>query len=98
VEEETLAPFAAMVRHLHLLKRALEREGISAVEESRGGSYVALRVAGVPGPVTCRSNPADEHHPWYWCDNEPLVPAGGINEAREAATKLKQMRALQAAP
>lgn len=98
MEEEALAPFAAMVRRLNLLKRALERDGISAVEESSGGSYVALRIEGVPGPVTCRSNPADGHHPWYWCDNEPLVHAGGINEAREAATKLKQMRAQQTAP
>jgi hypothetical protein len=91
-------PFAQRVRHLNFLKRALERAGITAVEESNGGSYIALQVPGVPTPITCRTNPADAHRHWYYLGSEPVAVADGRVAAHEAVTKLMQISATDAKP
>jgi hypothetical protein len=85
--------FATMARHLNKLKRALSERGITAVEQSSGRSYIALRVAGLPGAITCRTNPADAHHWWYWLDNKPFTPAADAEQATVAATKLQKLLA-----
>jgi hypothetical protein len=78
--------FGQIVRHLQQLKRQLEREGVTAtIDSPKGGTRVTLRVPGVDGDVTCRSNSADANHLWFWLNNEPLTPAGGIDEVRAAA-------------
>jgi hypothetical protein len=93
VPTQPAAPFATMIRHLNLLKRALERQNITVVEQSRGKSYIALRVAGLSSSVTCLTNPDDAHRWWYRYDDELLTPAGDAEQAQTAATKLQELRA-----
>jgi hypothetical protein len=57
-----------------------------------------LRVPGVPGGVTCRTNPADAHHWWYWADNEAFATAHHLAQAREAAEQLLKRRDAATAP
>jgi hypothetical protein len=82
-----------IVRHLQKLKRQLERNDVTAILDTPGGSRVTLHVPGIEGPITCRSNPADAHHPWYWHNNEPLTPAADTTQAREAAIKILELLA-----
>jgi hypothetical protein len=82
-----------IVRHLQKLKRQLERKDLTVTLDAPGGSRVTLHVPGIDGPITCRSNPADAHHLWYWHNNEPLTPAGDTTQAREAATKVLELLA-----
>ncbi|GAB2841362.1 hypothetical protein GCM10027176_51520 [Actinoallomurus bryophytorum] len=81
-----------IVRHLEQLKQALESQNVIAHVNGIGRSGVALQIADLPGDVTCRSNPTDAHHLWFWHNNEPLTPAGSRTEAREAAAKLLELR------
>jgi hypothetical protein len=85
--------FGQIVRHLQQLKQQLERQNVTASIDSPGGSRVTLQVPGVDGDVTCRSNPADAHHLWYWHNNKPLTPADDAAKAREAAERLLELRA-----
>lgn len=86
--------FGQIVRHLQQLKRQLEREGVTAtIDTPKGGTRVTLQVRGVDGVLTCRSNPADANHLWFWANNEPLTPAGGIDQVREAAERVLALRA-----
>jgi hypothetical protein len=83
-----------VTHHLKQLTHALNALDITVVHDvdQNGGSYQALQVAGVPGKIMCRTNPTDAHHYWYWCGPEPLHPAHGVQEAREAAEKIQQRR------
>jgi hypothetical protein len=86
--------FGQILRHLQQLKRQLEREGVTAtIDSPTGRTRVTLQAPGVDGVLTCRSNPADANHLWFWLNNEPLTPAGGTDQAREAAKKLLTLRA-----
>jgi hypothetical protein len=89
---DALQPHARVTHHLQQPIRALRQLDITAVDVScpDGGSYIALLVSGIRDRVTCRTNPADAHHYWYWCGQEPLHPAHGTDEAGEAAEKLQQ--------
>lgn len=84
--------FGRIVRHLELLKQALESQNVIAHVNSTGGSRVTMQIADLQGDVTCRSNPADAHHLWFWHKNESITPAGGNTEARIAAAKLLELR------
>jgi hypothetical protein len=88
----TESAFATMIRHLNHLKRALQNDGITAVVQNKGRTYVVLLVSGLSQPVACRTNPADANHWWYWYGNEPFKPSFDAAAATEAATELKQMR------
>jgi hypothetical protein len=93
--------YAAMVRHLHQLKHALEDENVIAHVDQpsggRGGSSgrgrVTMQIPDLPGDVTCRSNRADADHLWFWHDDQPVTPADGPDEAHIAAEKLLELRA-----
>jgi hypothetical protein len=89
VVEQTNA-FGQIVRQLQKLKRQLESDGVTARMDRSGGSRVTLQIPGLAGAITCRSNPADAHHLWYWLNNEPLTLAGDAQQAREAAKQLLQ--------
>lgn len=89
---DSAAPFAMMTRHLNTLKQALQRKGITAVEQSRGSSYIALRVVGLSDAVTCLTNSADADRWWYRYGDEMLAPAGDADDAEVAATKLQELR------
>jgi hypothetical protein len=84
---------ATMARNLNLLKRAMQRVGMTAVEESRGRSYIASRVTGLSAAVTCLPNPTDADHWWHWYGDKLLAPAGDTEQAEVAATKLQELRA-----
>jgi hypothetical protein len=86
--------FRQIVRHLQQLKRQLEREGVTAtIDAPKGGTRATLQVPGVNSTVTCRSNSTDANHLWYFHGREPLTPAGGTDQACEAATKILKLRA-----
>ncbi|GAA4510791.1 hypothetical protein GCM10023191_073930 [Actinoallomurus oryzae] len=90
VQVDALQPYARVTRHLQQLEKALRQLDITAFRDldMNGGSRIALLVYGAE--ITCRTNPADAHHYWYWWRNEPVHPAHGMDEAREAAEKLQQ--------
>lgn len=85
-------PYGRMVRHLEQLKHAIATQKVIAYVNGIGGSRVALRIPDLQGDVTCRSNPADANHLWFWHQNASLTPAGGPAEARIAAAKLLELR------
>lgn len=89
---DTKSAFTTMLRHLNQLKRALQNDDITAVEQKKGRTYVVLLVSGLSQPVACRTNPADANHWWYWYGSGPFMPCFDAAAATEAATKLKQMR------
>lgn len=84
-------------RHLQQLKRALESENVTGTMDSPGGARIALQIPGLAGDVTCRANPRDASHWWYWHDNTPFAAAGDAALAREAATELLKLRSAQVA-
>jgi hypothetical protein len=88
VVTETLPAHAQVKQHLQRLKRELKRRGVIAQIESDGGSRVTMSVPGVDGDVTCRANPQDANHLWYFHDGKPLTPAGDEDQACDAATKV----------
>ena len=90
---DTLPSHAQVIRHLQRLKRELESRGILAHINSDGASRVWMSVPDVDGDVTCRANPKDANHLWYFHDGKPLTPAGGEDQARDAATKVLEQRA-----
>lgn len=47
-----------------------------------------MSVPGVDGDVTCRANRQDANHLWYFHAGKPLTPAGGEDQACDAATKI----------
>lgn len=86
--------FGQILRHLQHLKRRLESDGVTAtIDVPKGGTRAILQVSGVDGDFTCRSNAEDANHLWYFHDREPLTPAGGIDQVREAAKKVLALRA-----
>lgn len=90
---ETLPSYAQVIRHLQRLKREFERRGIIARIDSGGGSRVWMSVPDVDGDFTCRANPQDANHLWYFHDGKPLTPAGDDDQACFAATKVLEQRA-----
>jgi hypothetical protein len=84
--------YGQMVRHLEQLKQALESQNVIAHVNGTGGSRVALQITDLQGDVTCRSNPADANHLWFWHKDASLTPAGGPEEARIAAVKVVELR------
>ena len=80
------------VRHLTQLQQQLARQNVTANMDSRSELRVTLQVPGVDGAITCRSNPKDANHPWYWHHGEPLTPAADTEQAREAAKTVLALR------
>lgn len=88
--------FGIMVGYLRQLQRALEREGITAVIYRREmGSYVELQVAGLSSAITCRNNPQDAGHWWYFQAGKPLVAAGDSAQVRNATQTIQALRAIR---